>query len=93
MKQNKALVIERPVGRPKRLSVDENQDPRWQRRPVVHTPCKTVREDFMSHWPSFAVKKNNCWHCKTGIIRMMCMKCNVHLCLTSSRNCFYDFHH
>ena len=53
MKQNKALVIERPVGRPKRLSVDENQDPRWQRRPVVPTPCKTVREDFMSHWPSF----------------------------------------
>ena len=92
MYQNKP--VDRPVGRPlKRKSLEEEaQSSKRGRAVVTPTPQKCVRNDEVGHWPVFRDKKNKCRFCKTGIIRTSCMKCEVHLCFTGERNCFYEFH-
>lgn len=52
-----------------------------------------VRLDCTSHWPSMSGKKGRCRFpgCK-GIPRVLCIKCNAHLCFTSQSNCFLKFH-
>ena len=51
-----------------------------------------VRYDKIDHWPEFREKKNKCRHCKTGKERVYCKKCDLYLCLSNARNCFYEFH-
>ena len=76
---------------PKRFSTEEVRDPRG-RAAVVPTPQRVISRDGVAHWPTIEDKKNTCRHCKVGVIRVMCMKCNVPLCLTKDRNSFHEFH-
>lgn len=51
--------------------------------------------DKMFHWPFYDEKKSRS-RCKMpGCIfftHVFCTKCEIHLCLTSKRNCFYSMH-
>ena len=85
--------IDRPVGRPsKRKSLDDAPAYSCGRSVQTATPNKCIRTDKTGHWPVYRDKKNKCQFCKKGIIRTSCIKCEVYLCFTSDRNCFYEFH-
>ena len=51
-----------------------------------------IRYDGAYNWPIFCEMKLNCPLCKTGDSRVYCTMCNNCLCLSNTRNCFYDFH-
>lgn len=59
-------------------------------------PPNDVRYDGVEHFPMFlsrAGKKT----CKlpgcTSETQIVCRKCNINLCLSQQKDCFYDFHH
>ena len=56
-------------------------------------PQKDIRLDLVGHFPAMSDNRATCKlpGC-SGKILMFCMKCEVHLCCSKSRNCFYDFH-
>lgn len=56
-------------------------------------PEKDIRQDMIGHFPVMSPKRGTCKMpgCK-GKVSMSCMKCEVHLCCESKRNCFLDFH-
>ena len=56
-------------------------------------PCDDVRFDAVGHWPKWSTARQRCKRtmCK-GISRVVCSKCNVHLCFTQKKNCFHDYH-
>lgn len=62
--------------------------------PVTPGPTVDVRYDGMNHWPQYGEKKKKkrCKFCKFGYTFLYCAKCNMHLCLLPSRNCFKAFH-
>ncbi|KRZ68528.1 hypothetical protein T10_3787 [Trichinella papuae] len=62
-------------------------------RPVRRTtqPLDIAPTDQTGHWPEMMTCKKRCRVCqKTCQIR--CMKCDVHLCITNTRNCFFSYH-
>ena len=61
------------------------------KRAVVPRPTTDVRYDNIDHWPLHA-DKGRCRLCPKGWSRMKCSKCQVMLCWTNERNCFFDFH-
>ena len=86
-----ARTVTRLVGRPSnRQSTDETTAPK--RKCPTSIPVMDVRYDNIGHWPEFREKKNKCRLCKTGTGRVYCKKCDLCLCLSNARNCFYDFH-
>ncbi|MEM6686592.1 MAG: transposase [Bacteroidota bacterium] len=86
-------TLERSVGRPRKHKSIEDAVAGAGRRVLTPTPVNCVRTDATAHWPCYRDTKGRCRFCKKGIILTACMKCEVHLCFTSERNCFYDFHH
>lgn len=88
---SKNTIRSRSVGRPSRSSTDETIATRKRKIPT-QVPIEDVRYDKISHWPEFRQNRNKCRHCKTGTGRVYCKKCNLCLCLSNARNCFYDFH-
>ena len=81
----------RSMGRSSRSSTNEVPATRKRKLPTAIL-VDDVRYDKIDHWPEFRVKKNKCRHCKTGTGRVYCKKCDVCLCLSNARNCFYEFH-
>ncbi|KAH7941549.1 hypothetical protein HPB49_014815 [Dermacentor silvarum] len=63
-------------------------------RYAENRPAQDIRFDQVGHWPLRADSRDQC--CKlegcTGQTRIMCEKCNVHLCPSKARNCFRGFH-
>eukprot|EP00102_Acyrthosiphon_pisum_P022242 XP_016659452.1 PREDICTED: piggyBac transposable element-derived protein 3 isoform X3 [Acyrthosiphon pisum] len=73
---------------------------------VQPKPCKKNR--LIDRYPTDVMRKDNTGHyaymdnlrdatfCKLEGCKkrthMACKKCNVHLCITKTRNCFYDYH-
>lgn len=58
-------------------------------------PSTAIRKDTVDHLPQFDQKKDatRCKNkCCKGKTHVFCLKCNVHLCLSSKRNCFFEFH-
>ena len=51
-----------------------------------------IRCDKTDHCPTFT-KKGRCHHCSAGQTSIICLKCNVRLCLIAGRNCFQQFHY
>lgn len=51
--------------------------------------------DQIFHWPFYDKKKSRT-RCKmpgcSFFTHIFCTKCEIHLCLTSKRNCFYSMH-
>ncbi|XP_040064051.1 piggyBac transposable element-derived protein 2-like [Ixodes scapularis] len=84
----------KPVSRKRGRPSDSPLQPSKQLRFAENRPVQDVRFDQMGHWPVHEDSREQ--RCKmercTGKTRVMCDKCNVHLCLTKSRNCFKAFH-
>ena len=49
-----------------------------------------IRYDNLGHWVSCEKKRNRCKFCDKGMLTNT--KCDVYLCLTNDRNCFYSYH-
>lgn len=58
---------------------------------VQPNPPNTRRYDKLEHWVVFD-EKGRCRLCKTGTPMSKCLKCNVHLCCNTNKNCFLSFH-
>lgn len=57
-------------------------------------PPDDVKFDNTGHIPGMFDKsgKKRCKHCKKSDTQIYCIKCQINLCLTPSKNCFLDFH-
>lgn len=79
-------------GRPSGIAQKYEEKKRRQ-GPTAPIPNHDVRLDKTSHWPIMADKKGRCRvpGCR-GTPKVMCGKCNVHLCFTAQSNCFMNFH-
>lgn len=66
-----------------------------KRNKTEKKPTNSIRFDSKGHFPDFD-KSDNATRCKNENCkfktRLFCTKCNIHLCLTPSRNCFKNFH-
>lgn len=53
-----------------------------------------IRFDRMDHWPRFDDKRSRSrCHLKCGCLtHVECIKCEVKLCLSTKRNCFFAYH-
>ena len=77
-------------GRPSHFDVSPNQI----KNPVIARPVSDSRYDNIGHFPNES-EKGRCRFCVKGQTSIICVKCNVRLCLVigkNSRNCFYAFH-
>jgi hypothetical protein len=91
------LSIVKPTrlrGRPALNESESNEQPRLKKRSENRPPTAFCHDD-VGHTPSsdgksFAsrCKNNNC----QSRTRIFCKKCDVHLCLSNSKNCFEEFH-
>lgn len=73
----------RPLGPSK---VENELQAKKRRGPSAPVPCKEIRLDTTDHLPMFSAKKGRCKYPNcTGITRVMCRKCNVHLCFTPGK--------
>ncbi|KAF3837244.1 hypothetical protein F7725_004708 [Dissostichus mawsoni] len=54
-------------------------------------PPLDVRKDLMAHFP-VKTKRGRCRHCSKGYKNTQCTKCDVRLCFSDHRNCFWDYH-
>ncbi|KAL7634844.1 UNVERIFIED_CONTAM: hypothetical protein RMT77_015221 [Armadillidium vulgare] len=76
-------------GRP---SLSEPENKRSKTSASVALPSKDVRLDGFGHFPSYDKKQHRCRHCTNGRTHLMCLKCQIFLCLNKDRNCFLIFH-
>ncbi|MGH0158816.1 UNVERIFIED_CONTAM: hypothetical protein FKN15_047671 [Acipenser sinensis] len=84
--------LERKKGRPSSTIAGEYEAKR-RKGPAAPIPVPDVRLDATAHWMIMAEKKGRCKvpGC-TGTPKAKCRKCDVHLCFTSTSNCFLRFH-
>lgn len=89
-RSGKSLV--RRKGRPSSTIAAEHEKKR-RKGPAAPIPIPDVRLDATAHWIIMVEKKGRCKvpGC-TGTPKAKCQKCDVHLCFTSSNNCFLRFH-
>lgn len=70
----------------------ENQ-PRKRGKPsVVPLPSKKRRTFEAKHLPNVDEKQSRCRSCHYNKTHFKCTTCNIYLCITKRRNCYYDFH-
>ena len=53
-------------------------------------PVTNIRYDGVHHRPKFCKKKVNCRLCKTGNSQVYCKRCNIWLCISNTKDWFYD---
>ena len=66
--------------------------PPTKRKKSISMPVSDICYDGAHHWLEFWEKKLNFHLCKTGNSQVYCKDCNICICLSNTRNCFYDFH-
>ena len=77
----------------KRMSTGNNTQPEHKKRAASNSqPHSDIRLDCVAYWPEFRKEKRKCRYYKTGQSRVYCMKCNICLCLSGTRNCFVEHH-
>jgi hypothetical protein len=65
---------------------------RPQKRMVQTSNVNTAaRFDSVGHFPAHSEPKQRCKVCHS-YVRMACIKCECHLCVTKDKNCFIRFH-
>ena len=77
----------------RRSSIETQLEGKRHRGPTCRYPDMHERQDGKDHLPVFLEKRGRCKmpQCN-GIINTACSKCELHLCISKARNCFYDFH-
>lgn len=83
-------VIPKKRGRPSAEAAEEQTNKK--QRKVSIMPTNDIRYDKIEHFPSVTEQQGRCKMCPSGFTKMKCVKCNVNLCLTVSKNCFINFH-
>lgn len=79
--------------RPGRPSIAGQLKVKVPRQRVQPVPDNDMRSDGVGHWPSFTTARMRCRvPLCNGISRVRCNKCQVHLCLSNTKNCFTDYH-
>lgn len=75
------------------LSIQTGLDLKRRRGPTAPVPPAPVRLDRIDHWSVYSENRGRCKYpgCN-GIIKVKCMKCDVFLCHTPDKNCFFSFH-
>ncbi|KAM4550617.1 piggyBac transposable element-derived protein 2-like isoform 1-T1 [Fundulus diaphanus] len=75
------------------FDVESEFEKKKRRGPAKAIPTPKVRSDAVGHWPVVESGRQRCKlpNCK-GQTVFKCSKCNVHLCLKKSKNCFVEFH-
>lgn len=92
---NKDVKSMTQPGRPSRKrSFEEATSSNAGRKTKNPDPPHAVRFDQVGHWPipEQKIQRGRCRLCKTGFSQIRCVKCNVHLCLRSEKNCFTMYH-
>ena len=92
MKSGKDVLKKR--GRQSSSSIDsEYKKKKKTGNATMPIPQADIRLDRYGHFPAISDTRATCKlpGC-TGKIFMYCMKCNVHLCCSKKKNCFYEFH-
>lgn len=59
-------------------------------------PVGDIRYDNYDHFPVWLEReggKKKCKFCKSSQTQCICQKCKLNLCCSSSKNCFFDYHH
>lgn len=62
-----------------------------KRRERARNILQEVRHDNVGHFPAHSEPKQRCRIC-SSYVRIKCIKCNSHLCITKAKNCFLNFH-
>jgi len=71
-------------------SVSSMQSKKYKFQP---DPKYSLRyDDVGSIWWVVFGEKGRCRLCKTGIPMSKCIKCKVHLCCNTNKNCFISYH-
>lgn len=85
----------RKRGRPSLSNKIIVEQPKTKNRIIDRYPTNVTRKDNIDHYV-FIDKLKDATLCKLEGCKkrthMVCKKCNVHLCITKNRNCFYDYH-
>ncbi|XP_038136316.1 piggyBac transposable element-derived protein 3-like [Cyprinodon tularosa] len=79
-----------PLTARKRPSSDDGSPNCPSKKSCAHPPLD-VRKDLTGHFP-MKVKRGRCRHCSKGYTNTHCSKCDVRLCFSEERNCFWDYH-
>ncbi|XP_038153120.1 piggyBac transposable element-derived protein 3-like isoform X1 [Cyprinodon tularosa] len=79
-----------PLAARKRPSSDEGSPNCPSKKSCSHPPLD-VRKDLTGHFP-MKLKRGRCRHCSKGYTNTQCSKCDVRLCFSEDRNCFWDYH-
>ncbi|KAF1385313.1 hypothetical protein PFLUV_G00106440 [Perca fluviatilis] len=80
-------------GSPATQAVTSGSPLNAQKRPskrCAHLPLD-VRRDLVAHFPR-KTGRGRCRHCSKGYTNTQCSKCDVRLCFSEDKNCFWDFH-
>ncbi|KRZ84541.1 PiggyBac transposable element-derived protein 2 [Trichinella sp. T8] len=83
--------VTRKRGRPQaERTAEEEAGPS---RPVRRTRQAEdiTRTDQTGHWPEMMATKKRCRVCQRTC-QLRCMKCDIHLCIATGRNCFFSCH-
>ena len=88
--ENKKKVAKR--GRPSQ-GIEAEHAAKKTHGPTAPIRSTAVRADATGHWPVFSEKRGRCRKpgC-SGVPKVRCVKCDVHLCFTPTSNFFVQFH-
>ena len=81
-------------GSPATQTVTSGSPLNAQKRPskrCAHLPLD-VRKDLVAHFPR-KTGRGRCRQCNKGYTNTQCRKCDVRLCFSDNRDCFWDFRH
>lgn len=81
--------------RPSTPQADDQQPGSSKPGQKAKHPVDDVRFDNMGHWPIWLSKEGGkkwCKLCKKSQTQCVCSKCDLHLCCSNAKNCFYDYH-
>lgn len=88
------VLLSANISKPNNTSAQENPSPPRIKMQKTADPSLDIRYDQICHLPKYNATKERCRNCnnRTSFSRIKCVKCNVALCITKDKNCFYDFH-
>ncbi|KAK7171142.1 hypothetical protein R3I94_001150 [Phoxinus phoxinus] len=80
-------------GSPETQTVTSSSPLNTQKRPSKRGALLPldVRKDLVAHFPK-KTGRGRCRHCHKGYTNTQCSKCDVRLCFSEDKNCFWDFH-
>lgn len=79
-----------PLNGQKRPSSADGSPNSIPKRPCADPP-QDARKDLIGHFP-MKTKRGRCRHCPKGYTNTQCRKCDVRLCFSDDKDCFWEYH-